>query len=92
MLKHIKKTVACLLCSTLTLSLIGCSSVTNGKRIIRISHSQSQTHPDHLGLLAFEEYVESSQGDVQAAKQSNRAPLVGRQRSHGRDVVTYTRD
>lgn len=63
MFKSMKKTIACLLCSTLTLSLIGCSSVTNGKRIIRISHSQSQTHPDHLGLLAFEEYVESRIGD-----------------------------
>ncbi len=35
----------------------------SGKRIIRISHSQSQTHPDHLGLLAFEKYVESRLGD-----------------------------
>lgn len=63
MLKHMKKTIAILLSSTLVFSLIGCSSVTNGKRIIRISHSQSQTHPDHLGLLAFEKYVESRIGD-----------------------------
>lgn len=63
MLKHMKKTMAFLLCSTLAFGLIGCSSVTNGKRIIRISHSQSQTHPDHLGLVAFEKYVESRLGD-----------------------------
>ncbi|MGV8981276.1 TRAP transporter substrate-binding protein [Clostridium sp.] len=63
MLKHMKKTIALLLCSTLAFGLIGCSSVTKGKRIIRISHSQSQTHPDHLGLLAFEKYVESRLGD-----------------------------
>jgi len=58
-----KKTIALLLCSTLAFSLIGCSSVSNGKRIIRISHSQSEKHPDHLGLLAFENYVESKLGD-----------------------------
>jgi len=63
MLKHMKKIIAFLLSSTLVFSLVGCSSVTNGKRIVRISHSQSQTHPDHLGLLAFEEYVESRLGD-----------------------------
>ncbi|MGH4138696.1 TRAP transporter substrate-binding protein [Clostridium sp.] len=63
MLKHMKKIIAFMLCSTLAFGLIGCNSVTNGKRIIRISHSQSQTHPDHLGLLAFEKYVESRLGD-----------------------------
>lgn len=42
----------------------GCSgSAFSGKRIVRISHSQSETHPDHIGLLAFEEYVESRLGD-----------------------------
>lgn len=63
MLKSTKKIIVLLLSSTLAFSLIGCSSVTNGKRIIRISHSQSQTHPDHLGLVAFENYVESKLGD-----------------------------
>ncbi|MBU3112185.1 TRAP transporter substrate-binding protein [Clostridium lacusfryxellense] len=58
-----KKTMAFILTSTLAFGLIGCSSITGGKRIIRISHSQSQTHPDHLGLLAFEKYVESRLGD-----------------------------
>ncbi|MDD3219002.1 MAG: TRAP transporter substrate-binding protein [Lachnospiraceae bacterium] len=33
------------------------------KRIVRISHAQSETHPEHLGLLAFEEYVEEKLGD-----------------------------
>jgi len=63
MFKHMKKTIAFLLCTTVAFGLIGCKSVTNGKRIIRISHSQSQSHPDHLGLLAFEKYVESRLGD-----------------------------
>lgn len=42
--------------------MTGCS-VTGNKRIIRISHNQSETHPTHIGLLAFEEYVEAHLGD-----------------------------
>ena len=34
-------------------TLTGCGSVTGGKRIVRISHAQSEEHPEHLGLLAF---------------------------------------
>lgn len=64
MLKFMKKTIAAgLLVSILAFSLTGCSSVTSKKRIIRISHGQSESHPDHLGLLAFEKYVESRLGD-----------------------------
>ncbi|MBU3143291.1 TRAP transporter substrate-binding protein [Clostridium sp. CF012] len=63
MLKSMKKTIALLLSSTLAFGLIGCSSVTDGKRIIRISHSQSQDHPDHIGLLAFEKHIESKLGN-----------------------------
>lgn len=33
------------------------------KTIIRVGHNQSQNHPTHLGLLAFEEYVEDKLGD-----------------------------
>ncbi len=44
-------------------SLTGCGSLTGGKRIIRVSHAQSETHPEHLGLLAFKEYVEEKLGD-----------------------------
>ena len=43
--------------------LTGCSKVNSGKRIIRISHAQSEEHPEHLGLLAFKEYVEEKLGD-----------------------------
>ncbi|KGM96586.1 TRAP transporter [Clostridium novyi A str. 4552] len=64
MLKFVKKTIPiCLLSLILVLNLTGCGGFTNGKRIIRISHGQSETHPDHLGLLAFEKYVESKLGD-----------------------------
>ena len=66
MFKRIKKTTAVILSlAVMSMSLTGCSalSVNGGKRIIRISHSQSETHPDHLGLLAFEEYIEERLGD-----------------------------
>lgn len=43
--------------------LAGCNAGTSGKRIIRISHGQSETHPEHLGLVAFKEYVEERLGD-----------------------------
>ena len=33
------------------------------KTIIRVGHNQAQNHPPHLGLLAFEEYVEDKLGD-----------------------------
>ena len=36
----------------LALVMTGCSA-SNGKRIIRIAHAQSETHPEHLGLLKF---------------------------------------
>lgn len=45
------------------LSLAGCASPTGGRRIVRIAHGQSETHPDHLGLLAFERVVEEALGD-----------------------------
>lgn len=44
-------------------SLTGCGKMNSGKRIVRISHSQSETHPDHLGLLEFKKYVENRLGD-----------------------------
>lgn len=49
--------------AAMAVSLTGCGSITSGKRIIRISHAQSETHPEHLGLLAFKEYVEERLGD-----------------------------
>lgn len=46
--------------------LVGCSragSMSSGKRIVRVSHGQSEEHPEHLGLLAFKDYVEERLGD-----------------------------
>lgn len=49
--------------------ILGCAAFTGGcgmkseKRIVRIAHSQSETHPEHLGLLKFKEYIEEKLGD-----------------------------
>ncbi|MBQ4145221.1 MAG: TRAP transporter substrate-binding protein [Clostridia bacterium] len=42
--------------------LSGCGNASN-KRIVRISHGQSETHPEHIGLLAFKEHIEKNLGD-----------------------------
>ena len=66
-MRCMKKWIALVLClcmfSASCLALTGCSSVGDGKKIIRIAHSQSETHPEHLGLLKFKEYVEENLGD-----------------------------
>ena len=61
--KLVKKLSACVLAAAVAAGLSGCGSVTSGKRIVRISHAQSETHPEHLGLLAFKKYVEERLGD-----------------------------
>lgn len=66
-MKDVKKLVALLLCTTVGGSMLsGCSSIaslTGGRRIIRISHAQSETHPEHIGLLEFKDYIEENLGD-----------------------------
>lgn len=62
-MKGIKKVFAIVLCVCIAAGLSGCSASTEQKRIIRISHAQSETHPEHLGLLAFKEYVEENLGE-----------------------------
>ena len=46
--------------------LTGCgkaNSIVAEKEIIRIGHNQSQNHPTHTGMLAFEKMIESELGD-----------------------------
>lgn len=63
-MKRIKKLIALVLCACMICGLMsGCASVGDGKRIIRISHAQSETHPEHIGLLKFKEYIEENLGD-----------------------------
>lgn len=40
----------------------GCGS-TEQKRIVRIGHNQSTTHPTHIALVAFQEYINEHLGD-----------------------------
>ena len=61
--KMMKKLTALAFGIAVAVSLTGCGSLTGGKRIIRVSHAQSETHPAHLALLAFKEYVEEKLGD-----------------------------
>lgn len=53
--------VAALLTASVLLS--GCGRAGGGKRIVRVSLGQSETHPQYLGLEAFKEYVEERLGD-----------------------------
>ena len=58
--KRTVKLLVLLMSALLTVfSVSGCTTIGNGKRIVRIAHSQSEKHPEHIGLLAFKEYVES---------------------------------
>lgn len=49
--------------AVVAVAVSGCGMVASEKRIVRIAHAQSETHPEHLGLLAFKEYVEEHLGD-----------------------------
>ncbi|MDO4337151.1 MAG: TRAP transporter substrate-binding protein [Eubacteriales bacterium] len=62
-MKGLKTILAATICVAAVVGLSGCSSSNGGKRIVRISHAQSETHPEHLGLLKFKEYVEENLGD-----------------------------
>lgn len=46
-------------------SLAGCGTQTasDHRQIIRIGHNQSTNHPTHVGLMAFESFIESELGD-----------------------------
>ena len=50
------------------LSLTACASAGDNafdasKRIVRVSHAQSEQHPQHIAMEAFEKYVEERLGD-----------------------------
>ncbi|MDO5410035.1 MAG: TRAP transporter substrate-binding protein [Lachnospiraceae bacterium] len=62
-MKKFKKVFSLILCISLILSCFSGCGVKSEKKIIRISHSQAETHPEHLGLLKFKEYVEEKLGD-----------------------------
>ena len=41
----------------------GCGASGDNRRIIRIGHNQSTTHPTHIGLTAFADYINAQLGD-----------------------------
>lgn len=65
-MKTVRSAVALALTGVLVLSsLFGCAaSDSDSVQIIRIGHNQSTNHPTHIGLEAFEEYIEGELGDT----------------------------
>ncbi|WP_300361464.1 TRAP transporter substrate-binding protein [Fusobacterium sp.] len=61
-MKKVKSFLSLILLLMCTLILTACGKGQD-KRIIRISHNQAQDHPTNIGLLAFEEFIESKLGD-----------------------------
>lgn len=43
--------------------LSGCGANNDNRRIIRVGHNQATDHPTNIGLMAFEEFIESKLGD-----------------------------
>ena len=56
--KRIERVLFFCLVINLAFLITGCGRLASEKRIIRVSHAQSEAHPEHLGLLAFKEYEE----------------------------------
>ena len=54
---------AAALTSGMMLTGCGAGSDKDDRKIIRIGHVQSQTHPDHLGLVAFADHINEKLGD-----------------------------
>ncbi len=61
-MKRAKK-LALMLVLVLAVSVLGGCAGTEEKRIIRIGHNQSTNHPSHLGLVAFQEFINEKLGD-----------------------------
>lgn len=72
-MRYLKRFVAIVLSVCMVIGCAGCGTSAQAKnsskgkstkkRIIRIAHSQAETHPEHIGLLKFKEYVEEKLGD-----------------------------
>lgn len=67
MRNKIRKIICGVLCVALIAGVAtGCSGtkqVGGGKKIIRVALSQSETHPEYIGMEKFKEYVEEKLGD-----------------------------
>ncbi len=49
-------------------AITGFSASAEAKTTVRISHTQIETHPDHIGFVAFKNYIESKAGDKYEVK------------------------
>lgn len=66
MRSRIKRFISAVLCAGLVAGITGgCGklSVGSDKRIVRVALSQSDTHPEYIGMEKFKEYVEEKLGD-----------------------------
>ena len=62
-MKNKKFKVLFMIVALAILCLTGCGSAADGKRIVRIGHNQSTNHPSHLGLVAFQKFINEKLGD-----------------------------
>ena len=62
-MRRCKKITVLLGALLLALLLTGCGSNGDKVRIVRIGHNQSTTHPTHIALVAFQEYINEELGD-----------------------------
>lgn len=60
---QLKKVLALTCCMVFTALALGGCTGGQDKRIIRIGHNQSTNHPSHIGLTAFQEYINTELGD-----------------------------
>ena len=61
--KLIGTAIAAAVSSAIALTGCGGDGSSGGKQLVRMSHTQIETHPDHIGLEAFKKYVESKLAD-----------------------------
>ncbi len=65
MARKVKKLTSAFILIGFVFLLAACSTnEASEKQIIRAAHNQSSNHPTHIGMMAFEEYIEERLGDT----------------------------
>jgi len=44
-------------------AILGFTATAEAKTTVRVSHTQIETHPDHIGFVAFKKFIEDKAGD-----------------------------
>jgi len=57
------KALLCVMALAVVAMMLGGCGSSDGRRIIRIGHNQSQNHPSHKAMVAFQEYINETLGD-----------------------------